>query len=221
MLLLAGGLLASSGVAGPAGTGTSERPSASSVTEHPPSSGNYAPDHRDAEGGRPEVVELRTSRSARRGRAVSAVPTPRPVPVTSRWVSPVLGGRVSSCYGPRWGTTHEGVDISAPYGTTIRAVGAGTVTQAGWRWSGYGYTVIVRHLDGWSTFYAHASTVSVRTDQRVAAGQVIGRVGATGRATGPHLHLGVARATEPNVVITSFTDPAPFLRIRGIAAGCG
>ena len=102
---------------------------------------------------------------------------------------------------------HNGVDYSAPTGTAVRAVGDGVVEFAG-RQGGYGNVVQVQHSGGKSTVYAHLSRMDVRKGQRIEQGQRVGAVGATGWATGPHLHfefrvngqfqdpLKVARAAE-------------------------
>lgn len=82
---------------------------------------------------------------------------------------------------------HRGIDYGAPHGQPVRATGAGRVTRAG-TWGGYGRMVEVRHNSRFRTRYAHLSRLSVRPGQRVAQGEVIGRVGATGLATGSHLH---------------------------------
>ena len=84
---------------------------------------------------------------------------------------------------------HRGLDIGANRGTTIVAATSGRVVHSGWM-NGYGYTVILEHGSNY-TLYAHASSLSVRKGQWVNAGQEIARVGATGNATGPHLHFEV------------------------------
>jgi hypothetical protein len=85
---------------------------------------------------------------------------------------------------------HEGIDVTAPLGSPIEAPAAGTVTDAGWE-TGYGNTVTIDHGYGVVTKFAHCSKVLVRPGQRVARGQRIALVGATGLATGPHLHYEV------------------------------
>jgi murein DD-endopeptidase MepM/ murein hydrolase activator NlpD len=84
---------------------------------------------------------------------------------------------------------HQGIDYGAPYGTRVQATGTGTVTRAG-RAGGYGTMVEIRHANGIRTRYAHLSSIArgVRPGARVEQGDVIGRVGATGLATGTHLH---------------------------------
>jgi murein DD-endopeptidase MepM/ murein hydrolase activator NlpD len=94
---------------------------------------------------------------------------------------------------------HEGLDISAPSGTPIRAAGRGRVVQAG-RMAGYGLLVEIDHGFGLTTVYAHASRVHVRVGQEVERGDVVAQVGATGVATSPHLHYEVrqnGRALNP------------------------
>ncbi|MGL4668672.1 MAG: peptidoglycan DD-metalloendopeptidase family protein, partial [Saezia sp.] len=102
--------------------------------------------------------------------------------------------RVSSQFGPRLhpihGTwrNHSGIDYAAPTGTPIRTLGDGRVTFAGTK-SGYGKVVYVEHTRGRTTIYAHMSRINVTTGQMLEQGDVIGEVGQTGWATGPHLHL--------------------------------
>jgi murein DD-endopeptidase MepM/ murein hydrolase activator NlpD len=83
---------------------------------------------------------------------------------------------------------HRGVDYSAPTGTPVRTVASGVVEFSGWQ-NGYGNVVKVQHGSDRSTLYAHLSRIDVRTGQAVDQGQHIGAVGATGWATGPHLHF--------------------------------
>ena len=85
---------------------------------------------------------------------------------------------------------HEGIDLRSPTGTPIRAAGGGTVIFQGWQ-SGYGNTVIINHGSGITTLYAHNSTNLVYVGQRVERGDIIARVGTTGRTTGAHLHYEV------------------------------
>ncbi|HEX9681494.1 MAG TPA: M23 family metallopeptidase [Acidimicrobiales bacterium] len=97
-------------------------------------------------------------------------------------------GRVTSEYGPRWGRMHQGIDIGAPSGTPIWAAKAGTVIHAEWM-GGYGNVVLIDHGEGFTTVYAHQSSIAVAEGQAVSRGEVIGYVGSTGRSTGPHLHF--------------------------------
>jgi murein DD-endopeptidase MepM/ murein hydrolase activator NlpD len=108
--------------------------------------------------------------------------------------SPLEFSRVTSGFtmrrdpiNQRW-RAHLGVDYAAPAGTAVRAVGDGSVESAGWM-NGYGETVTVAHGNGRVTLYAHLSRIDVKKGERVAQGQPLGAVGATGWATGPHLHF--------------------------------
>jgi murein DD-endopeptidase MepM/ murein hydrolase activator NlpD len=108
--------------------------------------------------------------------------------------SPLEFSRVSSGFEMRlhpilktW-RRHLGVDYAAPTGTPVRTVADGVVDFAGWQ-NGYGNVVFIRHTGGRVTVYAHLSRMNVRQGQRVEQGQHIGAVGATGWATGPHLHF--------------------------------
>ncbi|MET8262104.1 M23 family metallopeptidase [Micromonospora sp. NPDC005205] len=149
--------------------------------------------------------------------AAKAKPKPKPKKTTRptpAWVDPMPGAAVTSCYGQRWGTLHAGIDLALPSGTPIRAAAAGTVTQAGDASDGYGNSVFIDHGNGYLTHYAHQSRIAVTVGQKVKAGQVIGYEGATGDATGPHLHFEVHQGMWNQI------DPAPFMRAHGVDLGC-
>jgi len=137
--------------------------------------------------------------------APGAAPPPRP---TSHG-----GPRLSSAFGPRADpftgrpAIHHGVDLAAPEGTEIRAAMDGQIRAAGDR-SGYGLAVEIDHGGGLATLYGHASELLVRDGEQVTRGQPIARVGRTGRATGPHLHLEVRQAGRP-------VEPTRALRTYG------
>ncbi|MBZ2175680.1 peptidoglycan DD-metalloendopeptidase family protein [Schnuerera sp. xch1] len=101
-------------------------------------------------------------------------------------------GSLSSRYGMRNGRMHYGLDIATRTGTPIKAADGGKVVYAGWKGS-YGYMVEINHENGYTTRYAHCSSMDVKVGQRVYKGQVIARVGNTGRSTGPHLHFEVLK----------------------------
>ncbi|MEH1123419.1 M23 family metallopeptidase [Micromonospora sp. CPCC 206061] len=150
--------------------------------------------------------------------ATAAAPkaaTAAPKKAAPAWVSPMPGAAITSCFGQRWGVLHAGIDLAAPSGTPIHAVGAGTVVAAGWAYSGYGISVVIDHGNGYMTHYAHQSKVAVRIGQKVAASQVIGYEGSTGDSTGPHLHFEVHKGALWNQI-----NPAPWLKARGIAVSC-
>jgi murein DD-endopeptidase MepM/ murein hydrolase activator NlpD len=108
--------------------------------------------------------------------------------------SPMEFSRVTSGFAMRFHPilqtlrVHRGVDYGAPYGTAVRSVGDGVVEFAGWQ-NGYGNVVKVQHGKERSTLYAHLSRIDVRKGQAIEQGQHLGAVGATGWATGPHLHF--------------------------------
>ncbi|MEX0167796.1 M23 family metallopeptidase [Streptomyces sp. LMG1-1-1.1] len=134
----------------------------------------------------------------------------------SGWVTPVAGGGFSTPYhasGSMWSSGyHTGVDFIASSGTTVRAVGAGTVVSAGWS-GAYGNEVVIQHADGNYSQYAHLSSLSVSSGQTVTGGQQIGLSGSTGNSTGPHLHFEIR--TTPNY--GSDIDPLAYLRQHGVA----
>ncbi|MFP1627956.1 peptidoglycan DD-metalloendopeptidase family protein [Streptomyces sp. 5K101] len=147
-------------------------------------------------------------------------PKPRPKPETrpDRHVgfsAPVAAGP-STAYrkaGSSWSSGyHTGVDFPVPTGTAVKAVAPGTVVSAGWA-GAYGYEIVVRHRDGRYSQYAHLSALTVRTGQKVTAGQRIARSGSTGNSTGPHLHFEIR--TGPGY--GSDIDPLAYLRAGGVS----
>lgn len=118
-------------------------------------------------------------------------------------ICPISSGRykISSYYGD--GRNHKGIDMSANRGTPIFAAGGGTVTYAGYD-SDFGYNVIIKHNNGISTRYAHASALCVKKGQVVAQGDMVAAVGSTGWSTGNHLHFEV-------IVNGVRVNPAPYI----------
>jgi murein DD-endopeptidase MepM/ murein hydrolase activator NlpD len=140
------------------------------------------------------VAGRRTIRAARR----------RPPRSPLRLSLPVRRRPVGDRFGPRGNRFHAGVDFPAPFGWNVRAAGRGRVRFVG-RILGFGRTVIVAHRRRVRTLYAHLSAATARRGERVSRGERIGRVGATGRATGPHLHFEV-------IVRGANVDPLSALR---------
>ncbi|WP_347058214.1 M23 family metallopeptidase [Blastococcus sp. HT6-30] len=127
-------------------------------------------------------------------------------------------GRVSSCYGWRWGALHGGVDIAAPTGTPVYAATSGVVRRAGTA-TGFGYAVYIEGDDGAVTVYGHVNRYFVSTGERVVAGERIAEVGNRGQSTGPHLHFEVHPSGQ---MYGGQVDPVPWLNARGVhVGGCG
>lgn len=103
-----------------------------------------------------------------------------------------LKGTLTSKYGPRWGTTHKGIDIAAPTGTNVNAFMGGKVSFSGWQ-GGYGKLVIIDHGNGLKSYYGHNSKLIVSAGQYVKQGQHIAEVGSTGDSTGPHCHFEIRK----------------------------
>jgi len=112
-----------------------------------------------------------------------------------------------------FGHGHTGIDLMAPYGSPIRAAAGGTVVYAGWYFA-YGKIVDIRHADGLVTRYAHMSEFApgIAPGTPVAEGDVIGRIGTTGRAHGPHVHFEVRVEGHP-------VDPKPYLALAPCPLG--
>ncbi|MFI1281737.1 LysM peptidoglycan-binding domain-containing M23 family metallopeptidase [Streptomyces sp. NPDC020858] len=144
----------------------------------------------------------------------SAPEAPAEQQSASGFVAP-LGGGISTNYkvaGSMWSSGyHTGVDFIARAGTTVKAVGAGTVVSSGWAGS-YGNEVVIQHADGKYSQYAHLSSLSVSAGQSVTAGQSLGLSGSTGNSTGPHLHFEIR--TGPSY--GSDIDPVSYLRSKGV-----
>jgi murein DD-endopeptidase MepM/ murein hydrolase activator NlpD len=120
------------------------------------------------------------------------------------WPVPEDLAAVTSLFGvARGGSRHEGLDLSAPKGTRVRATADGVVSFAG-RSGDFGRLVVIDHGDGYQTRYAHLKSIEVKTGKRVQRGAAIGTVGKSGNATGYHLHYEVR-------LHGSAVNPAPYL----------
>ena len=139
--------------------------------------------------------------------------------------APLKYSRISSGFSyhrlhPVHGTVrpHTGVDYAAPTGTPVHSIGDGTVLSAGWGKGGAGNTVKVRHNSVYTTAYLHLSKMAVKAGQRVSQGQVIGYVGMTGTATGPHLDFRVWKNGTPINPLTLESPPAEPVKKENLAA---
>ncbi|MFD9405424.1 M23 family metallopeptidase [Streptomyces sp. NPDC059989] len=131
--------------------------------------------------------------------------------LTGSYSLPTSAYTLTSHYGDSgsmWSSGHHtGLDFAAPTGTPAKAVAAGKITSAGWS-GAYGYRIVLELEDGTEIWYCHLSSMSV-TSGSVAPGETIGRVGATGNVTGPHLHLEVRKGG-------STMDPLAWLESKGL-----
>jgi murein DD-endopeptidase MepM/ murein hydrolase activator NlpD len=139
--------------------------------------------------------------------------------------APLKFTRISSGYSlhrlhPVHGTVrpHTGVDYAAPTGTPVHSIGDGTVLSAGWGKGGAGNMVKIRHNSVYTTAYLHLSKMAVKAGQRVSQGQVIGYVGMTGTATGPHLDFRVWKNGSPVNPLKLESPPAEPLKAENLPA---
>ncbi|GAB2462111.1 M23 family metallopeptidase [Streptomyces incanus] len=192
-----------------AATGT---PKKSSSSEKPSSSPSSAP----SSVAKPSTAGEASERSAPKSSSGST--TANQAATTSGYSSPVPGGSFGTAYkvaGSMWSSGyHTGVDFAVPTGTSLKAVGAGTVVSAGWAGS-YGNQVVIKLNDGHYAQYAHLSSLSVSAGQTVSGGQQVGLSGSTGNSTGPHLHFEIRTAPGYG----SDVDPVSYLRGKGVSIG--
>jgi murein DD-endopeptidase MepM/ murein hydrolase activator NlpD len=132
----------------------------------------------------------------------SDVPAPKAGTVTFLW--PVQGKILANFGVNGSGQRNDGIDISTPRGTPVRAAGDGMVSYVGDELTAYGKLVLIRHSDGFVTAYAHSDAVVVKRGQRVRRGDVIAYAGATGDVNEPQLHFELRFGTKP-------VDPKPYL----------
>lgn len=132
------------------------------------------------------------------------------------FVYPLMSPRISSTFGNRAHPIHHvvrhhhGIDLAAPQGAPIRAIGSGLVVFAD-PYAGYGNLVVVQHKSGVTSHYGHCNSIKVKTGQFVKAGAVLGTVGSTGITTGPHLHFEIRRngqPLDPEKVLPGLADDA-------------
>jgi murein DD-endopeptidase MepM/ murein hydrolase activator NlpD len=152
------------------------------------------------------LQEVAASRAARAEAEAAAREAARP-----KFVMPINGARLTSCFCSRWGTFHWGIDLAAPMRTPEYAAGDGVVLRAGAA-SGFGLAVYILHENGDVTVYGHMEEILVEPGQYVEAGEKIALLGNRGQSTGPHLHFEVHQGGEEGTRI----DPAAWLKERGV-----
>ncbi len=113
---------------------------------------------------------------------------PRPVGIGTGKFSMPTSGTLTSPFGMRWGRMHNGIDLAAPVGTPIYASDDGVVIASEYKGS-FGNLVIIDHQNGFTTYYAHNSKNLVSVGDKIKAGDLIAKMGSTGRSTGSHLHF--------------------------------
>jgi murein DD-endopeptidase MepM/ murein hydrolase activator NlpD len=162
-----------------------------------------APMAKDAFGFERQLHRIRTARAqiVRLTRTIGSVPVRKPVDGD---IEPASGFGVRMDPFTSSPAMHTGLDLHGETGDPVRATADGKVTTAGWS-GGYGRVVDIDHGNGLSTRYGHLSSIDVRVGQSIRTGQIIGKIGSTGRSTGPHLHYETRVRGEA-------VDPNKFLR---------
>jgi len=153
------------------------------------------------------LQEVAASRAARAEAEAAAREAARP-----KFVMPINGAHMTSCFCSRWGTFHWGIDLAAPMRTPEYAAGDGVVLRAGAA-SGFGLAVYILHENGDVTVYGHMDSILVEPGQFVEAGETIALLGNRGQSTGPHLHFEVHQGGEEGKRI----DPVAWLNARGVS----
>ena len=157
----------------------------------------------DATTADPTFKQLFTSWKKLDSLASGAIAVPSDKPVRTAAFTSGYGVRSDPFRGGA--AMHPGIDLAGPLGTPIYATAEGTVLRAGWNSGGYGNLVEIDHGRGIATRYGHMSAILVHAGDRISRGQVIGRMGSTGRSTGSHLHYEVRIDGKP-------VNPIPFMK---------
>lgn len=160
--------------------------------------------------GRAEATQ-RAARAAKRKAAAEAKARAKAEREAKKWVRPIDVWNVTSSYGPRWGKTHDGLDLAASSGTPLYAMSGGVVVRSFFD-SSFGNKVEIRYWNGQVSWYAHMSRRLVEAGDKVLPGQTVGLVGNTGYSFGSHLHLEV----HPQTGVDAPMAPMPWLRDRGL-----
>ena len=158
-------------------------------------------------------AQQRATRAAKRKAADAAAARAKAERESKRWVKAIRAGRLTSPFGPRWGKTHDGLDVGAPTGTPLYAMSKGTVILSDTVFS-FGNKVEIRYWDGTVSWYGHLSRRDVQTGDTVMPGEQVGLVGNTGHSFGSHLHIEIHPTGGDNPI-----NPAPWLKAKGIMVG--
>lgn len=151
------------------------------------------------------IAGPQTIRALRGGGSSGTQPVSNPTGPVS-FLRPVAGPIGDGFGAPRpGGRTHQGLDFPVAYGTRVGAAGVGTTIFAAYNYGGYGNLVVIQHRLGYTTWYAHLSSITTQVGASVVGGTEVGRVGSTGFSTGPHLHFEVRRYNTP-------INPVPLLQ---------
>jgi murein DD-endopeptidase MepM/ murein hydrolase activator NlpD len=143
-------------------------------------------------------------------------PGPDPGAPEFRW--PIADATVTSGFGPRNGSAHDGIDIGAPVGAFVRAAADGEVVYCG-SLPGYGNVVILRHAGGYATVYGHNHSNHASEGETVRRGQFIATVGRTGRTTGSNLHFEIRKDDVPQNPLAYLPEEAPRAISDKVAGG--
>jgi murein DD-endopeptidase MepM/ murein hydrolase activator NlpD len=136
--------------------------------------------------------------------ATAAVATPSASARGGSFAWPVRGRIVAGYGAGQDGTHNDGINIGAARGTAVEAADGGVVAYAGNELRGYGNLILIKHPNGWISAYAHCESILVKRGEKVARGQVIAHVGATGNVTAPQLHFELRHGDKP-------VDPRAYL----------
>jgi len=148
----------------------------------------------------------KTTASKQTDTEVAAIPPEAAAPPRGgeRFLWPVKG-KIISNFGPKkGGLNNDGINISAPAGTSVVAADNGVVAYAGNELRGFGNLLLIRHADGWVTAYAHNEKLLVKRGEKVKRGQAIAQIGSTGNVSAPQLHFEIRKGTDP-------VDPLKYL----------
>jgi murein DD-endopeptidase MepM/ murein hydrolase activator NlpD len=160
--------------------------------------------------GRTEA-QARAARDAKRKADAAAAAKAKADRESKKWVRPIRVWDITSWFGPRWGTQHDGIDLGAPTGTPLYALSKGKVLKAGWE-NSFGNKVEIQYWDGSVIWYGHMSRIDIHAGQTVMPGQQVGAVGNTGHSFGSHLHFEVQAAPTGDTPL----NPVPWLKSHGL-----